>query len=47
MSGQNPDCSQAAGCTVLDTTNQATFGQAFAQAGGGIWATQFDVAGIL
>ncbi|KAF8582567.1 glycoside hydrolase family 16 protein, partial [Ramaria rubella] len=36
----------AAGCTVLDTTNQATFGQSFAQAGGGVWATQFDVAGI-
>jgi len=45
-SGQSPDCSTASGCTVLDTTPQASFGQAFAQAQGGIWATQFDVAGI-
>ncbi|KAF8520726.1 hypothetical protein BU17DRAFT_75556 [Hysterangium stoloniferum] len=39
-------CSTASGCTVLDTTQQASFGPAFAQAQGGIWATQFDVAGI-
>ncbi|KIJ57282.1 glycoside hydrolase family 16 protein [Sphaerobolus stellatus SS14] len=46
QSGQDPDCSTPSGCTVIDTTPQASFGQGFAQVGGGIWAAQFDVAGI-
>ncbi|GJJ06871.1 hypothetical protein Clacol_001067 [Clathrus columnatus] len=47
FSNSNSNCSTPAGCTVLDTTNQASFGQSFAQAGGGVWAAQFDIAGIL
>ncbi|KAI0777301.1 concanavalin A-like lectin/glucanase domain-containing protein [Trametes elegans] len=39
------DCSQGAGCTVHE--NKAnSFGEGFANAGGGVWATQYDVAGI-
>ena len=44
------DCSQGVnssdGCTVVETQpNNA--GAAFASAGGGVWAAQFDVSGIL
>ncbi|KAI0764128.1 concanavalin A-like lectin/glucanase domain-containing protein [Irpex lacteus] len=35
------------GCTVLCTEKrQNTFGKGFADNGGGVWATQFDVSGI-
>lgn len=47
FSNTGPDCSTASGCTVTDTTHQASFGQGFAEAGGGVWAAQFDVAGVL
>ncbi|KAI0056594.1 hypothetical protein BV25DRAFT_1903121 [Artomyces pyxidatus] len=43
-SGQG-DCSQPSGCVVSETKPNS-FNEGFAQAGGGVWATQFDVAGI-
>lgn len=39
------DCSQGSGCTVHET-GPNSFGAGFAQAGGGVWATQYDVSGI-
>lgn len=40
----SPNCTDGTGCTVLETnTNSA--GAAFANAQGGVWATQFDVSG--
>ncbi|KIJ37321.1 glycoside hydrolase family 16 protein [Sphaerobolus stellatus SS14] len=45
-SGENPDCSQGTGCVVQDTTVRASYGPIFNGAGGGVWATQFDVAGV-
>jgi len=39
------DCSQPSGCVVSETAPNS-FNEGFAQAGGGVWATQFDVAGI-
>ena len=45
--GQNAsDCSTGAGCVVTETKPNS-YGSAFAQNGGGVWATQFDVAGVL
>lgn len=42
----SPNCTDGTGCTVLETnTNSA--GAAFANAQGGVWATQFDVSGAL
>ncbi len=39
------NCSAGPGCTVHE--NKAnSFGEGFATAGGGVWATQFDVAGV-
>ncbi|KIY70854.1 glycoside hydrolase family 16 protein [Cylindrobasidium torrendii FP15055 ss-10] len=38
------DCSDPAGCTVLEV-QENSFYTGFAAAGGGVWATQFDVAG--
>ena len=35
------------GCGVLAPNNNPSFGQAFNQNGGGVWATQFDETGIL
>ena len=40
------DCATDAGCVVTEAQPNS-FGAAFAQAGGGVWAAQFDVAGIL
>lgn len=40
------DCSTAAGCVVKETAPNS-YGAGFAQAGGGVWAAQFDVQGIL
>ena len=44
------DCSQgvnsSVGCTVLETQANS-FGDGFNGVGGGVWATQFDVSGIL
>ncbi|KAH9174700.1 glycoside hydrolase family 16 protein [Lactarius sanguifluus] len=39
------DCSQPSGCIVSETSPNS-FNEGFATAGGGVWATQFDVAGI-
>ncbi|KAH9040528.1 glycoside hydrolase family 16 protein [Lactarius hengduanensis] len=39
------DCSQPSGCIVSETSPNS-FNEGFAAAGGGVWATQFDVAGI-
>jgi len=41
----SPNCTDGAGCTVLET-NRNSVGAAFANAQGGVWATQFDVSGI-
>lgn len=39
------DCSQPSGCVVQEVVSNS-FGAGFNAAGGGVWATQFDVAGI-
>lgn len=39
------DCGTTTGCVVTDKST-ASFGEAFATAGGGVWATQFDSSGI-
>ena len=39
------DCSKNTGCAVLETKPNS-FGEGFATAGGGVWATQFDETGI-
>jgi len=39
------DCSMPSGCTVAETAPNS-FESGFAAAGGGVWATQFDVSGI-
>ncbi|KAF9004224.1 hypothetical protein BDQ17DRAFT_1354809 [Cyathus striatus] len=39
------DCSSSAGCVVAETKDSGC-GGAFAQAGGGVFAMQFDVSGI-
>lgn len=38
------NCTDGTGCTVLETNTNAV-GSAFANAQGGVWATQFDVSG--
>jgi hypothetical protein len=40
------DCSPESGCTVVETAPNS-FQSGFAASGGGVWATQFDVAGVL
>lgn len=40
------DCSTGAGCVVTES-QQNSFGSGFAAAGGGVWAAQYDIAGIL
>ncbi|KAF8508249.1 hypothetical protein BU17DRAFT_56797, partial [Hysterangium stoloniferum] len=44
-SGADPDCSTPSGCLVSDL-DPRSWGQNFAAAGGGIFATQFDFTGI-
>lgn len=39
------NCSTPAGCVVRETTPNS-FGTGFNDAGGGVWATQFDVTGV-
>ncbi|KAF4563910.1 hypothetical protein EYR36_003155 [Pleurotus pulmonarius] len=39
------DCSEPSGCVVAETS-PGSLGAAFAAAGGGVWAVQFDVAGV-
>ncbi|TFY83334.1 hypothetical protein EWM64_g679 [Hericium alpestre] len=40
------DCSQGSGCVVAETKPNS-FNAGFNDAGGGVWATQFDVEGVL
>ena len=40
------DCAPKTGCTVGEAQPNS-FGQAFADNGGGVWATMFDNSGIL
>ncbi|KZV99653.1 hypothetical protein EXIGLDRAFT_724659 [Exidia glandulosa HHB12029] len=41
------DCSLPSGCLVKQTDDsQPSFGDSFAQAGGGVWAVQYDIEGI-
>ena len=40
-----PDCSTPSGCVVREVTPNS-YGTGFNDAGGGVWATQFDVTGI-
>jgi hypothetical protein len=40
------DCSTPAGCTVQELQPNS-FGSGFAAAGGGVWATQFDISGYV
>ena len=42
----NLNCTAGSGCTVLES-NTNSVGAAFANAGGGVWAAQFDVSGTL
>lgn len=44
-SSQGVDCSTASGCVVAETAPNS-YASGFAAAGGGVWATQFDVSGI-
>jgi len=44
VSGET-DCSRPSGCFVSETSPNS-FGEGFAMTGGGVWATQFDVAGV-
>ena len=39
------DCSTDQGCLVAETQPNS-YGQTFAQAGGGVWALEFDTSGI-
>ncbi|KAJ2966305.1 hypothetical protein NUW54_g13848 [Trametes sanguinea] len=39
------DCHKGSGCTVQEKKPNS-FGEAFAESGGGVWATQFDVTGV-
>ncbi|OBZ77862.1 putative glycosidase C21B10.07 [Grifola frondosa] len=41
----NLNCSTGTGCTVRESSPNS-FGAGFAAAGGGVWATQFDISGI-
>jgi len=40
------DCSIPSGC-IVGELQPNSYAAAFAEAGGGVWATQFDVTGIL
>ena len=40
------DCSQGTGCTVGEMSPNSYY-TGFAEVGGGVFATQFDVSGIL
>ena len=40
------NCSEGSGCVVVEAAPNS-YNEGFAQAGGGVWATQFDTAGIL
>ncbi|KAF7972876.1 hypothetical protein HWV62_16660 [Athelia sp. TMB] len=42
---ESTDCSTASGCVVQESAANS-YGANFAQAGGGVWAMQFDVSGI-
>lgn len=40
------DCSQPSGCVVGETAINS-YESGFAAAGGGVWATQFDISGYV
>ena len=44
VNNNSPNCTTGPGCSVLET-NTNSVGAAFANAQGGVWATQFDVSG--
>ncbi|KAG6329929.1 hypothetical protein ID866_9158, partial [Astraeus odoratus] len=44
-SGPTTNCSEASGCTVMETSPNS-YAAGFAAAGGGVWATQFEATGI-
>ena len=39
------NCTDGSGCTVAENRSNS-YGEGFANAGGGVWATQFDTSGI-
>lgn len=43
---ESTNCTSASGCVVRETAANS-FGAAFAAAGGGVYAMQYDVSGIL
>ena len=43
--GSTTDCSNDSGCTVTETQS-GSYGEAFASAGGGVWAASFETTGI-
>lgn len=45
VTGSTTDCSLGPGCTVTETS-QNSYQAGLTAAGGGVWATQFDVTGI-
>ncbi|KAI0070212.1 hypothetical protein K474DRAFT_1609105 [Panus rudis PR-1116 ss-1] len=45
LGNTNCNSTDGAGCTVGETTPNS-YGEGFANAGGGVWATQFDTSGI-
>jgi hypothetical protein len=46
VTGSTTDCSLVTGCVVTETSPNS-YSSNFSDAGGGVWATQFDVSGIL
>ncbi|KIJ15436.1 glycoside hydrolase family 16 protein [Paxillus involutus ATCC 200175] len=45
VTGSTTDCSLAPGC-VISETSPNSYSSSFSEAGGGVWATQFDSSGI-
>ncbi|KIJ15318.1 glycoside hydrolase family 16 protein [Paxillus involutus ATCC 200175] len=45
VTGSTTDCSLVTGCVVTETSPNS-YSSNFSDAGGGVWATQFDVSGI-
>ena len=43
--GSETDCSSSSGCAITDSQTDS-YGEAFATAGGGVWATSFNSDGI-
>ncbi|KAH9931633.1 concanavalin A-like lectin/glucanase domain-containing protein [Epithele typhae] len=43
--GSVTDCSNASGC-IIEESQSSSYGEAFANAGGGVWATEYSTDGI-